>query len=114
MSSQLGIVLFVLAAGFVAAGLLNALHCSLQNEEETEEGELLVLHFDSPANIAWAVIMCVFAGPYLVIKNGFHFWKIQVLPLSALVLCGAISLIWSFCSGVFIVEAALGLGIVAL
>jgi hypothetical protein len=114
MGTQLGIVAFVLAFGFVTAGLLNALHCSFQKFDEEEERDLLVLHFDSPANIAWAVVMCVFAGPYLVAKNGLHFWKIDVLPLSALMLCGFISLIWSFCSGVFIVESALALGIVSL
>lgn len=114
MGAQLSIVLFVLASGFVTAGLLNALHCSLQNNEEEDTDELLVLHFDSPANVAWAVVMCIFAGPYLVAKNGLHFWRINVLPFSALVLCAIISMIWSFCSGVFIVESALALGIVAL
>ena len=110
MGIQTGLILYVLAAGFVAAGLLNALHRSIAGiDEENEVGRFLVLRFGSPASIAWSFLICVFAGPYLVISNGYHFWRLNVLPTSALLVCAILSMIWSFCSGVFIIESVLAL-----
>jgi hypothetical protein len=109
MGFQTGLILYVLAAGFVAAGLLNALHQSIVGIDEDEVGRFLVLRFDSPASIAWSMLICVFAGPYLVLSNGYHFWRMNVLPTSALLICAILSMIWSFCSGVFIIESVLAL-----
>jgi len=111
MSSQLSIVLFVLASGFVTAALLNAIHQMLPGTE-TEMGQnALVLHFDSPSSIAWSAIICVFAGPYLVLSQGIYFWKRSYLPLGGLLFCGLVSVLWSFCSGVVVMESLIALGI---
>lgn len=111
----MSIIVFVLAAGFVAAGLLNALHLVLQQQfhETVEEDVLnpgLVLYFDTPGAIGWSMIVCVFAGPWLVLSQGIWFWKHDVLPTPVLGICGLLSLIWSFCSGVFIFEVVYAVG----
>lgn len=113
MGSQAGLLLFVLCAGFVAAGLLNALHRTLIHVDEEEEASPMVLRFDSSGSIAWSMFVCVFAGPYLVLSNGLYFWRMSVLPTPALLTCGLLSVIWSFCSGVFIVESWLALSSLA-
>ena len=103
---------FALAAGFVTAGLLNALHLVIQEAEGVEEGAM-VLYFDSPSAIAWSLVICVFAGPYVVLSRGYQFWRQDVLPPAALGFCMVISLVWSFCSGVVLFEAAAAIGILA-
>lgn len=107
----MSLVAFVLAGGYVAAGLLNSLHrVLLEQMRETvgqsDHDEGLVLYFDRPASIAWSVVMCTFAGPWLVLSQGIRFWQQDVLPTSALFLCCLISVLWSFCSGVVILETA--------
>lgn len=117
LSAQMSVIAYVLAAGFVAAGLLNALHRVVHERLDTaaEEDVLnpgLVLYFDTPANIGWSMFVCVFAGPWLVLSQGIWFWKQDVLPLAALAMCGLLSVIWSFCSGVFIFEVLMSFGVV--
>lgn len=104
MGSQIVLVLLVLASGFVAAGLLNALHRSVIAANEDENGGRLVLYFDTPGAIAWSMLMCVFAGPFIVLSNGLYLWRQNLIPAIGLTLCVVLSAVWSFCSGVFIVE----------
>jgi len=109
MGSQTGLVLYVLVAGFVAAGLLNALHPAIVGENRQDSSPVLELRFDTPASIAWSMIVCVFAGPYLLVRNSYQFWRLDILTAPALLVCLVLSAIWSFCSGVVIVETALAL-----
>lgn len=104
---------FVLAAGFVTAGLLNALHRVVQ-ETEGEDEDSLFLYFDSPGAALWSLMVCVFAGPYLVLTMGYRFWRLEILPAPAMALCGMVALIWSFCSGVVILEAGIVLGLITV
>ena len=110
VNSQSGVFVFILLCGFVVAGLLNAIHQNIYAGNEDDEG-LFVLYFDTPLSIMWSLIICFFAGPYLVLKNAFRHWSLDHIPLAVFAFCGVISVIWSFCSGVFVVEAGLSLGI---
>lgn len=103
---------FVIACGFVTAGLLNALHLAVQGNVEEPPANGMVLYFHSPGTIFWSMFVCVFAGPYLVVSQSLRFWKAGHVPFAVLAFCGLISLIWSFCSGVFVIEAAHALGFV--
>jgi len=113
MSSQFIIITYVLAVGFVLAGLLNAVHVAIMPNGEDENGHFL-LYFDTPLATIWSIIICIFAGPYLVAKNGLRFWTKGLLPNTALVMCGIVTLVWSFCSGIIIVETAISLGILVV
>ena len=110
MESQWGAVAFVLLSGFIVAGLLNALHQNIYAAGQDDDG-LFLLYFGTPLSTLWSLIICFFAGPYLIAKNAYHFWRLKHIPFTVLAFCGMISVIWSFCSGVFIVEAGLSLGI---
>ncbi|MGB7286682.1 MAG: hypothetical protein WBC71_07115 [Salaquimonas sp.] len=107
----MSLIFFVMASGFVAAGLLNAVHITLQNAIDEPPANGMALYFHSPPAIAWSMFVCTFAGPYLVLSQSLHFWKQGHLPFPVLALCMFLSLIWSFCSGVFIVESAIALGL---
>lgn len=110
MSSQFIIFIYILAFGFVLAGLLNAIHQTIMPKGEDDNGHFL-LYFDNPFSSIWSIIICVFAGPYLVVKNGFRFWYKGLLPGVALSLCAFVAAVWSFCSGVVVIQTAITLGI---
>lgn len=128
----MGIVLYVIASGFVLAGLLNAIHRLAQNQSdmilnndtnfieddgqqaEYEDERSYYLRFRSPQESLWSIIMCFLAGPYLVLLQSYKYWQKQQIPSSAFSICVLISLMWSFCTGVFVVEIGLLIGLVAL
>ena len=117
----MSIVFIALAFGFVLAGLLNSIHLSMQNHAmggelqaaDEDNQNPFFLYFDSPGATLWSIVICVFAGPYLVISQGIYFWRRDLLPTAVLAFCGFISLIWSFCSGVVIVETLLYSGLLS-
>ncbi|MBL1405647.1 MAG: hypothetical protein COC00_006640 [Rhizobiales bacterium] len=129
MSINIGIVLYVIASGFVLAGLLNALHQLAQKSHTSLSGENndfgetqidfnsappLMLKFGTTIEIIWSVVMCFLAGPYLVLIQSYRFWKTNIIPSAVFTICIFISIIWSFCSGIFVVEAGVLIGIIAL
>lgn len=103
------IAAFVLASGFTAAGLLSSMHRLVWPDEENDPGRL-VLHFHTPAAVAWSLIICAFTGPWLLITKGIHFWRLEIMPAAGLALCMALAFIWSFFSGIVVVESLRFLG----
>ncbi len=95
-----GILLFVGASGFTLSGLLYALHASATHDQPGFR-----LSFRNPAATGWSVILCLLAGPYIIISNALRYWREGLLPGSILAFCTALSVLWSFCSGVFVVQA---------
>lgn len=129
MSFQMGIILYVIASGFVLAGLLNALHQFAQcthttisnnaaelsgQKSDSNNARSLTLKFGTPIEIVWSVILCFLAGPYLVLIQSYRFWKTQQIPTSVFTICLFVSVIWSFCTGIFAVEAGLFFGILTI
>lgn len=131
----MGIVLYVIASGFVFAGLLNTLHQLAQSarttisnnaaelsghepdfnnqEHEFNEARSLMLRFGTPFEILSSIILCFLAGPYLVLIQSYRFWKTQQITTSVFTICLFVSVIWSFCTGVFVIEVGLLLGILS-
>lgn len=112
MSSQVILILYAVGIGFVIAGLLNAIHQTVAIEGEDEKGQF-ILYFDTPVSTVWSIVVCIFAGPYLVLKNGHSFWRDGHLPFSAMLVCTFISCLWSLCSGIVLVEFGYGLGLLS-
>ena len=97
-------VVYVVVTGFVAAGLLDALHSTIQMPQKNRNGSSAVLlSFETPLHKAWSLVMCTFAGPYYLLRYGLRFWLQNVLPGSALCLCLLLAVVWSFFSGVVLV-----------
>lgn len=97
------LIILVLASGLTAAGLLSAMHRIVWPDEEGDDGRL-VLHFDTPGAILWSIIICCFAGPWLLVSKGLHFWRRDILPPAGAALCVVLALLWSFCSGIVVIE----------
>ncbi|MEZ5872688.1 MAG: hypothetical protein R3D32_12785 [Nitratireductor sp.] len=100
---------FVIACGFTASGLLAEIH-----KLATTSSPSFTLYFNSPLSIIWSVIVCMFAGPYLVLARGWYFFTSGQLRISGLGLLAGLSAIWSFCSGVFVVELLILIDVVRI
>ena len=94
-----GILLFILASGFIAAGLISAMHHTVSG---THAG--LRLSFADPLVATWSLFVCLFAGPYIVIKGAMIRWSHGAVSGVILTSCALLSVFWSFCSGVFVVQ----------
>lgn len=112
MTGTVYVVLFVAVFGFVAAGFLSALHRIVSPGEEADGAG--TLKFGGAFETTWSIVVCTFAGPYLIVSNGIRFWQLDILATPVLFLCAGISLIWSFCSGVLLMEILIAFGIVVV
>ena len=56
----------------------------------------------------------MFAGPWLVLSQGLRYFANGRLPVPAFGLLAGLSVVWSFCSGVFVVELLLLLNVIGL
>lgn len=101
-------IVYVIATGFVAAGLLNALHQAIQSpQNDGEDAQAVVLSFETPLDRMWSLILCTFAGPFFLVRYGLRFWLQNLLPGSAFFMALVLGTVWSFFSGVVLVETAL-------
>lgn len=103
----LGTALFVLLMGFAGSGMVYCVHRAL-----TGDSHEFRLSFDSPFQIVWSVLIFMFAGPHFVVTHAFRFWTRNLLPNVIFSFCCLLATFWSFCSGILIVQALYGLGLV--
>lgn len=103
MAADWTLFAWIIVSGYVAAGFLNALHRFL-SDALGGKTDKLILPLDRPEAVIWSAFICSFAGPYLIVFHGLHFWRRSQLPLSGLLLCALVSLFWSFCCGILIVQ----------
>ncbi|GIL00316.1 MAG: hypothetical protein BroJett030_02150 [Alphaproteobacteria bacterium] len=105
--STLALVLFATACGFTTAGLLSSVHRLALGEAETRP---VGLSFASPPAMAWSLLICALAGPYLALALAWPSWRRGDLAGRHLLALAAVCAVWSFCSGVFVIEAGLMIG----
>jgi len=94
--------IFAAAAGLAAAGIVSTLNGMLAGGPDPGRPS-----FASPAAAAWSLVYCAFAGPLLLLTHAASRQpgrRRAPIPLAALVMLGCV---WSFCSGVVVVEACL-------
>ncbi|MGV2976625.1 MAG: DUF6949 family protein [Labrenzia sp.] len=100
--SDLLIVGYIACAGFVAAGLLGSLYQLVTNQPPK---------FNFPESTALGfvagVIVCVFAGPFIIMRNAIRGRRIENRPLGWLVASSTIAGMWSMCSGLMVMNVAL-------
>lgn len=103
------LVLFIIAMGFISSAILS---CAVQSA--TRSSVALSLPDGQPKLLILIFVYCMFAGPYLVLSNTLKALTQHGLPYYMLGGGFIISLIWSMCSGVLIVQLLLILGVVAV
>ncbi|MBO9419673.1 hypothetical protein J7444_09985 [Labrenzia sp. R4_1] len=96
------IVGYIACAGFVAAGLLGSLYQLVTNQPPK-------FNFSGTTIFGFAagVLVCVFAGPFIIMRNAIRGRRIENRPLGWLVASSTIAGMWSMCSGLMVMNVAL-------
>jgi hypothetical protein len=95
---------FAGAAGFVAAGLLSSFY-----QLVTASPVRFEMSSDRMVAGVAQVILLMFTGPVVLMRNAIRGRIIERRPLGWLVASAAIAAAWSLCSGVVVLEFALAL-----
>ncbi len=89
-------LIYVTAVGFVCAGILASLYQVMARKPVGFR-----VSINSWASIVSSVIVCTFAGPFIIMRNALRGRRIEQRPIGWLFGSSAIAGIWSACSGVF-------------
>ena len=94
-------IVYLCVAGFVAAGFLSSLYQMI-----TARPPQFVISADSLSQGLGGAIVCVFGGPFIIMRNAIRGRKIEGRPIGWLAASSLIALTWSLCSGVVLVDCA--------
>ncbi len=98
--SDATLLMFAIAAGYAVSGVIAHLHLAVSGEAERVR-----LGFGSPATAAWSVFLCAFGGPHLLAMLAWPHVRARRLPVAVVATIGVLVAIWSFCAGVFVIQA---------
>lgn len=104
MLFELLIAVYAVAAGFVAAGTLASFY-----QLVTDHPPGFSMQADGIAANLTAVFLCVFAGPFILMRNAVRGRLNEQRPVGWLAASAAIAAGWSLCSGIVVIEFALAL-----
>ncbi|MEO0329781.1 MAG: hypothetical protein AAF217_14430 [Pseudomonadota bacterium] len=106
---NIAIAFFVVAIGFTTAALLYQADYLLRGRAGG-----FVISGDSLVRLGMSLVYFMFIGPYIVTAKAVGFWRQKEISFMILVFAGCVSLMWSFCSGVFITQAFAVFGLVSI
>ena len=102
MLFELAIAAYATAWGFVAAGVLSSLYQLVTDRP---------VRFSVELETIWRgfvdVMICAFAGPFIIMRNAIRGRVIEHRPVGWLVASTAIATGWSMCSGIVVVNLAM-------
>ncbi|CTQ51722.1 hypothetical protein LP7551_00235 [Roseibium album] len=93
---------YIACAGFVAAGVLGSLY-----QLVTKQPPRFNFTGESLMGFLAGMFLCVFAGPFIIMRNAIRGRRIENRPLGWLVASSTIAGMWSVCSGVMVMNVAL-------
>ncbi|QFT31651.1 hypothetical protein FIV00_14240 [Labrenzia sp. THAF82] len=93
---------YIASAGFVAAGVLGSLY-----QLVTKEPPKFNFGGEGFLSFLTGITLCVFAGPFIIMRNAIRGRRIEKRPLGWLVASSTIAGMWSVCSGVMVMNVAL-------
>jgi hypothetical protein len=98
----LSAIAFAMACGFTAAGFVVSLYRATNNGEAGFRAL-----YGSPSQAFWSLLLCTFAGPWIILSGSLQVWRRGRMPAAWLAFSAALCATWSFCSGVVIVQLSL-------
>ncbi|WP_349357430.1 DUF6949 family protein [Stappia sp.] len=98
---DLAIAAYIGAAGFVMAGILGSFY-----QLVTGEPLRFSISLETWLKGVATGFLCVFAGPFIIMRNAIRGHRIEHRPLGWLVASSTIAGMWSICSGVFVLQLA--------
>ncbi len=108
------LIIMVMALGFTVAGFLTTLHRTVFPAVDNVGDGAILLQFDTVGHSLWSSVICTLGGPYILFVKALRFRVRQVLSFAGLTICASVSLLWSFCSGVLIVETLIAVRIIQI
>ncbi len=100
-------IFFIVAFGFVTGALVNYAGGMFSDGEGGFK-----IRLETPGHIVGSFFVCMLAGPYLTAEKSLSFWKQGRLSNTLFCTATLISLMWSFCSGIFIIQMLVLLGLI--
>lgn len=101
---ELALAAYSTAAGFVAGGFLSSLY-------ECVTGNRARVHYvgDTVLQGLGSIVFVAFTGPAIVMRNAVTARRVEQRGMGWLAASAAISAVWSFCSGIIVMQVALAL-----
>ncbi|WP_029058758.1 DUF6949 family protein [Stappia stellulata] len=99
--TDLALAAYIGCAGFVVAGILGSFYQLL-----TGEPLKFAISVETWVKGVFSCLLCVFAGPFIIMRNAIRGRKVEQRPLGWLVASSTIAGMWSLCSGVFVLQIA--------
>lgn len=96
------LTIYAIACGYTAAGLMVS---------AWRVGHAQTLRFrarfDGISNAFWSLALCIFGGPYIILDAVFSSWRRGSASGELVAGTVFVSVLWSFCSGVVLVQTVL-------
>lgn len=93
---------YVIGFGFVAAGVLGSLY-----QLVTQRPPSFIVSLETWGTLMMSMFVCAFAGPFIIMRNAVRGRRLENRPLSWLMVSSLIAIIWSFCSGLVMIDLTL-------
>lgn len=100
--SELALAVYLGCAGFVISGIVGSFY-----QLVTGEPLRFAISVETWIKGLLSFALCVFAGPFIIMRNAIRGRRIEQRPLGWLVASSTIAGMWSVCSGIMVVHAAL-------
>ena len=101
------LVAFAIGCGYSAAGVVASVHGLFDG------GRIrFVAVFGSFGDAVWSVLLSALGGPYIVAGSALRSWRRRGISTTALAAAGLLCAVWSFCSGVLLLQMLALAGIV--
>ncbi|MDR3373521.1 MAG: hypothetical protein P4L98_07315 [Ancalomicrobiaceae bacterium] len=102
MLVQIALIAYAVAAGFVSAGFIGSLYQLL-----TDSPPKFTLAADTLITGVSSAFVCIFAGPFIIMRQAIRGRLIERRPLGWLAASTAIASGWSLCLGILVIDFAL-------
>lgn len=103
MGLEVFALVYVTCVGFVCAGILATLYQMIARRPAGFR-----VSVNSLAGVVSSIMMCTFAGPFIIMRNALRGRRIENRPIGWLFGSSAIAGVWSACSGVLLMNTFLG------
>lgn len=90
--------------GFVAAGLIGSFYQLVTNKPPR-----FVTEFEGMIGVLAASVMCMLAGPFIIMRNAIRGRRLEQRPIGWLAASSAIAFAWSMCSGLVVLYTVISL-----
>ena len=104
---NLALMAFIVGFGFVTAALLHSMELALRGERAG-----FSVSFQNAGRFLAGFVYCMFVGPYIVFERGLAFWRVGGISAEVFALSFMVTLLWSFCSGIFVTQLLMAVGAV--